>query len=78
MVAIDDAVGRVLQHGLDASMLAEFLASIDWSHSEQAAPAVRERLGQLEMWSTEHGEGQLPTEEFRARLRQMLRSGVAG
>ena len=48
-----------------SSELADFLASVSWSHSERADPAVRLMLGRLEQADTSYAEGDIDASAFR-------------
>lgn len=72
LAAIRDVIARALSDDLNASMLADFLASVDWSHMETASPDIRELLGTMEHWDTEFVEDDLSEAEYSDRLRSVL------
>lgn len=59
---------RALRDGVDADLLGEFLATVDWGTVDNSDPVVREMLGQLEAWTTAYSEGQLSRDEYTAEL----------
>jgi 2-methylisocitrate lyase-like PEP mutase family enzyme len=75
-VTIEDirrVVRESLRAGLDADTVADFVASVDWSHvDEKALPPIAAPLGQLEAWDTEYSEGDSTREQFIARLLSLL------
>ena len=66
---IRNVVRRALRDGLDAEMLNEFLACVDWGTAAAADPRVSEILGQLEAWAIEDAEGFLSRAEYAEKLR---------
>lgn len=64
-------VRTALRRGLDQSSLLDYLASIDWGGSP-GDPAVRDLLGQIELWATEYDEGDLSLGQYMARLVSIL------
>src|SRR5690606_32338262 len=72
MDTISEAIRRATGAGLDAPMLLDFLASIDWTSTERAPDGVRSALADVEAWSTEFSEGDLTRDEYLARLQRLV------
>lgn len=53
-------------------MIAEFVASVDWGHYEEARPEVRDALGALESWSTDFSEDVMSEADYVQKLRTMV------
>lgn len=69
---IASVVRRALRFGLDAELVADFLARVDWTTVERASAKTARRLGQMELWATEYAEGDLTRGEYMARLASVL------
>jgi len=69
---VRNVVRRALRTGLDAEMLGDFLASVDWSGYESADSQVKAMLGEMEAWSTAYTERQLTRAQYVARLLSLL------
>ena len=71
-----DSIRREVATALASSTLsdtiADFVASVNWSHFAQADPAVRTTLGELEQASTSYAEGDIDASAFRDALRTPL------
>jgi hypothetical protein len=66
---ISDTIRRALRDRLDATVIYDFVASIDWSGvDEDDLPASAEVVGQLLIWSTQYSEGDFSQEEYVDRL----------
>ena len=61
-----------LDGGLDSTAIADFLALVDWSGTDQRRPPIADLLGQLEAWSTEYAEGDLSRDQYIDRLVALL------
>jgi hypothetical protein len=67
-----------LSGGLNATRIADFLASVDWSgtlNSPDDDPVIA-MLGKLDNWESEFGEGDITAEEYIERLRSLITSRV--
>lgn len=53
-------------------MIADFVASVDWGHYEDARPEVRDALGALESWSTDFSENVMSESDYVENLRTMV------
>ncbi len=71
-VRIRNVVRRALRPGLDAELLGDFLASVEWGAADSAGPGVRAMLGQIEGWATAYAEGELTRGAYVARLLSLL------
>ena len=69
---VRNVVRRALRAGLDAEMLGDFLASVDWGSGDGADPRVRAMLGEMEGWATGYAEGELTRAGYVARLLSLL------
>ena len=69
---VQEVVRQTLSHGLNMRTLDDFLAKVDWSGAQSSRPAIADVIGQLELWSTEYGEGDLTDTEMTSRLRSLL------
>jgi hypothetical protein len=58
--------------GVDYDAIAEFLASVDWSHTQGKSLKLMPLLGQMEHWDTEYIEGDIDKTEYRLRLATLL------
>lgn len=65
---VRNVLRRATRPELDAEILCDFLASVDWGAVDGADPQVRTMLGQMEAWATEYAEGELAPAEYVARL----------
>lgn len=63
-----EAVRRALRTGLDADVIADFLASVDWSGADRQRPAIADLLGELEAWTDQFDEGGLTISQFVGHL----------
>ncbi len=69
---IRNVVRRALRPGLDAELLGDFLASVEWGSADSAGPGVRAMLGEIEGWATAYSEGELTRAAYVARLLSLL------
>lgn len=74
MEDVRDTIRAVLRNGIDITMLADFVASVDWGGMDAAEPAVRVAIGNLSGWTTELTEGVISKPEFERRLQSLLPS----
>lgn len=72
MQRVRNLVRRALRAGLDAELVGEFLASVDWGGLEAADSKAAAILGQMEGWATEYAEGELTRAQYVARLLSLL------
>ena len=77
-----DSIRREVTAALASSTLsdtiADFVASVNWSHFAQADPAVRTTLGELEQASTSYAEGDIDARRFRDAVTAALGAVPAG
>ncbi len=66
-------VREALARDLKPECIAEFVARVDWSGVDRERPPVARILGALEAWSIEYAEGDLLSDEYRLRLKKLLR-----
>jgi hypothetical protein len=69
---IHEVIRGAMGSRLNSGLLADFLAMVDWSHSETADPTVCDLLGTMEQWDTEFAERDISEAEYTARLRSVL------
>ena len=69
---IRSVVRDALQDELYPRKIAEFLASVDWSHAPGLRSKIVRTLGQMEHWDTEYAEGDIDKAEYRKRLQSVL------
>ena len=69
---VQGLVRRVLRSNLDVDALDDFLASVDWSGTDQKRPKIADHLGQLEGWSSQYVSGDINQTQFIARLLSFL------
>lgn len=63
---------RAKAQAFDDDMIADFVASVDWGHYEEARPEVRDALGALESWSTDFSEDVMSEAAYEQNLRSMV------
>ncbi len=66
-------VREALSRDLKPECIADFVARVDWSGVDRERPPIARTLGALEAWSTEYAEGDLLSDEYRGRLKKLLR-----
>lgn len=69
---VRNVVRRALRKGLDAEMVGDFLASVDWGGCDAAGAQVKAMLGDMEAWSTAYAEEELTRAQYVARLLSLL------
>ena len=69
---VRDATSAGLREGPPYEAIADFVARVDWSGTHKRIPPIAGVLGKLEAWSTEYAEGDLTSEDYAARLRELL------
>jgi len=69
---IRNVLRKAVREGLDAELVADFLASVNWSGMASADEKIAQALGQLEAWSTGYAEGELTRAAYVARLLSLL------
>jgi hypothetical protein len=69
---IENAVRLALRDGVDPDVVAEFVASVDWSGSSVDYGPAADDLSRLEGWTTEFIEHDLSESEYVSRLRSLL------
>jgi len=69
---VQRVVREALARDLDANAIADFLASVDWSHTFGKSLKIMPLLGQMEHWDTEYAEGDIDKDEYRKRLQSVL------
>lgn len=69
---IKHVIRGALQTGLNADLINDFLASVDWSGTNQRTPRVAAALGQLEGWATLFASGDITHSQYVARLLSLL------
>ena len=77
-----DSIRREVTAALASSTLsdtiADFVASVNWSHFAQADPAVRTTLGELEQASTSYADGDIDARASRDELRSVIGDARSG
>jgi hypothetical protein len=69
---VQHVVRGVLRGGLNLDALRDFLASVDWSGTDNELPQIADLLGEIEAWSEAFSEGDLTQDEYTALLRGIL------
>ncbi|MPZ99663.1 MAG: hypothetical protein GEU80_10075 [Dehalococcoidia bacterium] len=72
---VRQVVRTALTRGLDSARIADFVASVDWSHTIDRRPAIADLLGELEAWEHEYTEGDSSKREYIERLLTLLPEG---
>jgi hypothetical protein len=67
-------VEQALARGTDSRVVAEFVASVDWTRAASASDEIRALVGNLEGWTTELDEGDISRRQYRARLQKVFAS----
>ncbi len=67
-------VKRALSAALDADVLEDFVASIDWSGTDRERPEIADLLGQLEGWAAQYGDGDMTRAQYVGHLLNLLPS----
>ena len=75
---VEKVVRRALDEGLQAQVLEDFLATVDWSNQDRAPEAIRKTLGLLEQRATEYAEDELPEADYRRILLTLLPAATPG
>lgn len=71
------SIELALASGADPRVIAELTASIDWTGFEKAPSDIRELLGNLEGWTAEVEEGDIPRAKYRELLENALATSAA-
>lgn len=66
---------EALAASLDADVIEDFVASVDWSGAHLKRPKIADLLGQLEAWADQYGTGELTRHEYMGHLLALLPSG---
>ena len=74
---VQRVVREALARDLDADAIADFLASVDWSHTFEKSLKIMPVLGQMEHWDTEYAEGDIDKAEYRKLLQTLLDDDAA-
>ena len=69
---VRSVIRDALQDELYPRKIAEFLASVDWSHAPGPRSKMVATLGQMEHWDTEYSEGDINKTEYRELLLTLL------
>jgi hypothetical protein len=69
---VQKVIREALARDLDAGAIADFLASVDWSHTFDKSLKIMPTLGQMEHWDTEYSEGDIDKAEYRRLLMTLL------
>jgi hypothetical protein len=69
---VQGVIKQALRPGVDADVLEDFLASVDWSGADRSRPAIADDLGQLEGWNRQYSDGELTMAEYVGRLLSRL------
>lgn len=77
MEDVRSVIRDALQDELYPRKIAEFLASVDWSHAPGPRSKMVATLGQMEHWDTEYAEGDIDKAEYRKLLMTLLPDGDA-
>ena len=72
---VQKIVREAIDNEVDADAIADFLASVDWSHTQGKSLKVMPILGQLEQWDSEYSEGDIDKVEYRKLLTSLLTNG---
>jgi hypothetical protein len=65
---VQDLIRSALRDGLDPDVIADFVASVDWSGPTAMTVEIAPLLGKLEGLSTEYAEGGLTEAQYRSEL----------
>ena len=74
---VRSVVRDALQDEMFPRRMAEFLASVDWSHAPGLRSKIVRTLGAMEHWDTEYAEGDIDKVEYRKRLASLLPDDAA-
>lgn len=61
-----------MRGGLDSGLIADFVASVDWSYTGQKRPEIADVIGQIEGWASMYEDGELTQAEYVGHLLSLL------